>query len=381
MNRFWQALKPYWDISFQCSRAYALTTLVVLLLYFIGYVTLFHSIFQSQNNYFFISIVMRTALESILFLGSAHFILRPYLRLNLIPQGRLGWNLIGLTIGLYILGLLEVLTSTQFSKLIPFLIQFDLNSISLSAPSDPGKSVTMKMDRPNLILLAAFNQTILYGIWALVYFLWQTLISKKQIQQQMQEAQMRQLTNQLNPHFLFNSLNSIRALIFEDQGKAAHTLTQLSELFRVHLQANLKPTSSLQDEWQIAKRYLEIEQVRLEDRLKLSLQFDDSLWQNELPTLTLLTLVENAVKHGISPNNQGGTISISSEKSAHGFWKLCVKNTVINNSLEKCTHIGIANLEQRLQLLSPRHKLYYRRLPDHFELTMDLFNDKNTHCG
>lgn len=188
---------------------------------------------------------------------------------------------------------------------------------------------------------------------------------------------MQQLTNQLNPHFLFNALNSIRALIFEDQQKAAHTLTQLSELFRVHLQSHLKPVSTLEDEWQIAQHYLEIEQVRLEQRLQVVLEFDGSLWQQSLPTLTLLTLVENAIKHGINPSQKPGTIEISSRRLDNRRWQLSVNNSLDAESNAQGTHTGLANLQQRLLLLSPLHKLSYRKSPACFAVSMELVDDQD----
>ena len=231
------------------------------------------------------------------------------------------------------------------------------------------------MTEPTLILVGGINQSILYWLWGLPYVFWHTLVSKKQFQRQMREAQLQQLTNQLNPHFLFNSLNSIRALIFEDQEKAAHTLTQLSELFRVYLHANLKPVSTLEDEWAIAKRYVEIEQVRLEQRLQVETYFDPSLWQQHLPTLCLLTLIENAIKHGISPNSQAGIIQIISRRTQAGRWQVCVNNSLAAESNAVSTHTGLANLQQRLQLLSPLHQLRYQKTEKRFELCMELVDD------
>jgi LytS/YehU family sensor histidine kinase len=175
--------------------------------------------------------------------------------------------------------------------------------------------------------------------------------SRKALQQEMQQARLQQLTNQLNPHFLFNALNSIRALIFEDQHKAADTVTQLAELFRVHLQAHLRPTASLQEEWLLCQHYLKIEQVRLEQRLQLEVNIDDDLSQQLLPTLILLTLLENAVKHGISPNAENGSVQISAQKLGQR-WQLAITNSVgAASSSQQCTGTGLKNCRKRLQLM------------------------------
>ena len=120
---------------------------------------------------------------------------------------------------------------------------------------------------------------------------------------------------------------------------------------------------------------IEIEQVRLEQRLQLKTCFDPSLWQKTLPTLCLLTLVENAIKHGISPNSQTGTIEILTRRTHAGRWQLCVINSIAAESNAVSTHTGLANLQQRLQLLSPLHQLRYQKTENRFELYMELVDD------
>lgn len=370
----WFKAKPFWDISFHCSKSYIVVMSIVTLIYFVSFVLMTHTMFRTEHAQFLPALIYRAFTDTALFLLSCHFLIRPYLKLKFIPQGIFGWNLLYFAIYSFLLALIVVAISLQLAKLSPFG-NIDFSNITLQNPNDAKKNLTLAMNATTLIFLGGINQSMLYWMWGLPYVFWHTLASKKQIQQQMRAAQLQQLTNQLNPHFLFNSLNSIRALIFEDQYKAAHTLTQLSELFRVHLQANLKPVSTLEDEWEIAKRYLEIEQVRLETRLQLDTQFDPELWQKPLPTLCLLTLVENAIKHGISPSNQGGVVQIISQRTQNGRWQLCVNNTITATSNEKSTHTGLANLQQRLQLLSPKHQLTYQKSANRFELTMELVDD------
>lgn len=378
VNKLWPKIKPYWNISFHCSRSYQVVMGTLTAVYFLGFIIMAHTMFRTEHAQFLPAMIFRAATETFLFIASSHFLIRPYLKLNVLPQGRFGWNILQFAIYAFVLGIIIVFISLQIAKLSPFG-NIDFTNITVQDPNDAKKKLTMTMTVPTLILVGGINQSIMYWLWSLPYVFWHTLVSKKQIQHQMREAQLQQLTNQLNPHFLFNSLNSIRALIFEDQEKAAHTLTQLSELFRVHLQANLKPISTLEDEWGIAKRYLEIEQVRLEQRLRLETNFDPSLWQQHLPTLCLLTVVENAIKHGISPNSQTGTIEIISRRTEAGHWQLCVNNSFAAESNAVSTHTGLANLQQRLQLLSPLHQLHYQKTENRFELSMELVDDQNPH--
>jgi two-component system sensor histidine kinase AlgZ len=374
VNRFLATIKPYWEISFHCSRSYQIVMATLTAVYFLGFTIMAHAMFSTEHPQFLPALIFRAATETFLFIASSHFLIRPYLKLNVLPQGRFGWNILKFALYAFALGVTVVFISLQISKLSLFG-NIDFSNITVQDPNDAKKKLTMTMTVPTLILVGGINQSILYWLWSLPYVFWHTLVSKKQIQHQMREAQLQQLTNQLNPHFLFNALNSIRALIFENQDKAAHTLTQLSELFRVHLQANLKPVSTLEDEWAIAKRYLEIEQVRLEQRLQVETHFDPSLWQQNLPTLCLLTLVENAIKHGISPNSQTGTVEIISRRSQAGHWQLCVNNSLGTESNAVSTHTGLANLQQRLQLLSPLHQLHYKKTYKRFELCMELVDD------
>lgn len=378
MNKFLTTIKPYWDISFHCSRSYKVVMLLITLFYFFGFIIMTHTMFRSAHNHLMSALIFRSFIETLLFVGSCHFLIRPYLKLILLPQSGFGWNIFPFLAYSFILAIMVVSISMQAAKMSPFG-ELNFSNINLQNPEDARQNLTLNMSYTALILAGAVNVTIFYSIWSLTYVFWHTLVSKKQIQHQMREAQLQQLTNQLNPHFLFNSLNSIRALIFEDQEKAAHTLTQLSELFRVHLQANLKPVSTLEDEWEIAKRYLEIEQVRLEQRLQVETHFDASLWQQRLPTLCLLTLVENAIKHGISPNSQTGTIEIISRRTRTGRWQVCVNNSIAAESNAASTHTGLANLQQRLQLLSPLHQLHYQKTDKRFELSMELIDDQNPH--
>jgi LytS/YehU family sensor histidine kinase len=115
--------------------------------------------------------------------------------------------------------------------------------------------------------------------------------------------------------------------------------------------------SSLAEEWQIAQRYLAIEQVRLEQRLQVQLDFAEQLWQQQIPTLSLLTLVENAIKHGISPNQQPGVLRISSLQLSASRWRLEVQNSYRHQSQQGGTQTGLTNLRQRLALMPGENTL------------------------
>jgi sensor histidine kinase YesM len=115
------------------------------------------------------------------------------------------------------------------------------------------------------------------------------------------EAELRALKSQVNPHFIFNSLNSLRALIDEDPARARMAVTQLANLLRYSLQSGQLETVPFEDELDVVNDYLALEQVRHEERLRLRLDIAPEALQLPIPPMLLQTLVENAVKYGISP--------------------------------------------------------------------------------
>lgn len=123
------------------------------------------------------------------------------------------------------------------------------------------------------------------------------------------EAQLRALQNQLNPHFLFNGLNTIRALIEEDAGKARQAVTDLSDLLRALLRASEDELMPLRQELKTLEAYLHIEKCRYEERLQLAMDVDDGALELLVPPFVLQTLAENAIKHGIAARPEGGLLS------------------------------------------------------------------------
>lgn len=125
------------------------------------------------------------------------------------------------------------------------------------------------------------------------------------------DAELRALKSQINPHFIFNSLNSLRALIDENPAQARQSVTQLANLLRYSLQSAQAETVAFEDELRVVNDYLALEQVRHEERLRVRLDIDPATLGLAVPPLLLQTLVENAVKYGISTRPEGGEIAIT----------------------------------------------------------------------
>src|ERR1017187_3925626 len=171
------------------------------------------------------------------------------------------------------------------------------------------------------------------------------------LQLAVREAELRALEAQLNPHFLFNSLNSIRALVVENPPLAQDMLTRLANILRYNLHRDLMHTISLASELEAVTDYLALEGVRFEDRLRVVFAIDPAAGQMAVPPMLLQTLVENALKHGIAPLPGGGEIVIRSALERDGI-VVEVQNTgQIATPAPGATQVGLANTRERLRIL------------------------------
>lgn len=168
------------------------------------------------------------------------------------------------------------------------------------------------------------------------------------------DAQLRALQAQVNPHFFFNSLNSVRALIFEDREAAAHMIDQLANLMRHALQSSQHATVPLAAELEAVRAYLAIEQSRFEERLRVSFDIAPGLELVRVPPMALQTLVENAVKYGVEANADGSDIRIAARRASAAdgaaMLQIEVANTGALREPGNSTSVGLRNARQRLQL-------------------------------
>ncbi|SFX69885.1 Histidine kinase [Janthinobacterium lividum] len=191
------------------------------------------------------------------------------------------------------------------------------------------------------------------------------------------EAELRALQAQVNPHFFFNSLNSVRALIFEDRDAAAHMIDQLAGLMRHALQSGQHATVPLAAELDAVRAYLAIEQIRFEERLRVSFAIEISaptLEHVRVPPMAVQTLVENAVKYGVEASADGGDIRIAAQRSTGvDMLRIEVANTGELRGASGSTGIGLRNARQRLQLAcGERASLALRQEAGWVYATIDL---------
>lgn len=200
-----------------------------------------------------------------------------------------------------------------------------------------------------LLMLQLIISTLVMGAWCSLYVAITSIRDKKSLEQQVKEQQLATLMNQVNPHFLFNSLNTIRGMIFSDQEKAADLVTQLSNLFRYNLGIENNAKSNLKEELDICQQYLAIEAIRLGDRLVIEQSIPAGFENVVLPRMGILTLVENSVKHGIAHLQKGGVISLDLARERDSI-VITVTNPYDPSMVKSGTKIGLKNLKQRLQI-------------------------------
>ncbi|MBX0290512.1 histidine kinase [Hymenobacter sp. HSC-4F20] len=204
----------------------------------------------------------------------------------------------------------------------------------------------------------AVNVNILLWLWAGFYFGWHYLTSFRQAEVDkwklaaaVQEAEMRTLKAQINPHFMFNGLNNIRALVMENPARARDMITHLSDLLRYSIQLNSAEQVPLGRELEIVEHYLQLEALQLEERLDYSLDVDPAALFVQIPPMTLQLLVENAIKHGLAPRPAGGVIRLCAQLNDSNTLHVTVRNTGCYQPRPSHDGVGVRNARERLALL------------------------------
>ena len=164
------------------------------------------------------------------------------------------------------------------------------------------------------------------------------------------EYELRRLRDQMNPHFIFNAMNTIRALIDEDPIKAKNAVTQLSNVLRSSLQTGKQELITIEKEIQIVRDYLEIEKARYEERLIVELEIDPASMSSKIPPLILQTIVENCIKHGIAKLPKGGTIKVKTKKAEDHLKIDIINDGQFDPSKKSDSSLGLENTRNRLDL-------------------------------
>jgi two-component system, LytTR family, sensor histidine kinase AlgZ len=232
---------------------------------------------------------------------------------------------------------------------------------------------------PQLPLLFGIG-VLLYLLSVALHYVLLSMESSKEAETREQEAltlaresELKALKAQINPHFLFNSLNSISALATVDGQRARDMCIKLSDFLRSTLKLGEKRSISLAEELALAKAYLEVEQVRFGARLRVEIDADADCDGCVVPALVLQPLVENAVKHGIAGLVDGGTIRLEARCSS-GWLHLSVRNEFDPESpAPSRSGLGLRNVKERLRAVyENRARVDTTSADDHFVVEMEL---------
>ena len=226
----------------------------------------------------------------------------------------------------------------------PFLAFFIWNSLLMALTA--GLSVAIKMT----------------GNW------YRTEAEKQQIEKERTEAELKNLKNQLNPHFLFNALNNIYALVQVNPAQAQDAVHSLSHLLRYVLYDNNQNLISLDKEFAFMKNYIELMSLRLSDRVRMRIDIPDDGQGLCVAPLLFITLIENAFKHGVHPSEES-FVNISLRIAGTDTLACTIENSYFpkRDDDRSGSGIGLENLRKRLNLIYPnRHILRTERLGDAF---------------
>ncbi|MCK0158949.1 histidine kinase [Cellulophaga sp. F20128] len=209
---------------------------------------------------------------------------------------------------------------TFFIFLVPIAIVYVIESNSYSW-----------VTRVSPILLGAITLTLGRGLLLYLDHYSENLIKEKDIElSKLKEinaqAEVKLLQSQINPHFLYNALNSIASLAHKNADKTEKMALSLSDLFKYTINRKGKKDSTIGDEVEMVANYLEVEQIRFDDRLNFTIEVDKTLENTKIPMFLIQPLIENAVKHGISKVENDGQISLSIQKIDVGFTILVEDN-------------------------------------------------------
>lgn len=285
----------------------------------------------------------------------SHFILRKIIKANSAYHNA---NIKTYTLAILIASVASVCLFKIHSILFDFFIETD--------------KLVEDVDLLTSLVKGLTASIFIYSAWCILYTAITSVRDKKLLEQQLREQQLASLVAQVNPHFLFNSLNTIRGMIYEDQDKAAELVTQLANLFRYNLSLDTKTTSCLADELKICQQYLAIESIRLGNRLQLNIDVTPESHQCKIPTTGLLILVENAVKHGIAHLTKGGTLTVTA-RIKNNQLIIDVINPYDGKSVKSGTKVGLSNLKQRIKLLFlERGGLSINKDNNTFHVTLNL---------
>ncbi len=223
---------------------------------------------------------------------------------------------------------------------------------------------------------------MMYALIVVIYYLiiyyrdyHEKVMQEAELKQAFKESELNLLKSQINPHFLFNSLNSINALIIADTEKAGEMIVELSEFLRHTVRVNENEYVTLREELENIDRYLSIEKIRFGDRLVIEKDVNEACLDRTIPNMILQPLYENAVKHGVNESTEEVTISTVCKSEASHTRISISNNYTPGNISRKGKGIGLDNVKKRLTLHFKQYDLMHiERSGNIFTVTLNIPN-------
>lgn len=295
--------------------------------------------FAASYNIFNQQFIIRLTLFVVIVLISSHLMRALIKKLRLL-QRPLNAQLVGFILISFVFAVLVALLETYLTSLIKMEFKEEI-----------------KLSLLQKISANVFTSFIYLFIWNCIYFIYHYISESRRqqvdtlkLETLVKTLELKTIKAHINPHFIFNALNSIRALIDENPGRARQAVTALGNMLRSSMYSNQQETIPLEKELKIVEDYLALEQIRFEDRLVVVYDVAPETLSNPIPPMMLQMLVENAIKHGISKSVKGGEVKISAENN-NGFFNLVVQNTGTLDRTMNLEGFGLQSTESRLELL------------------------------
>lgn len=315
----------------------------------LAYALLMFSVSQrpifSQTEYYFGAVLIGSAAVC------SHLVRCGYKRW--MKQFNTSWQMIYLVLGSVIGGLI--------AGLVLWLTVWLMAGTQWYPPIAPGRMQAVF----NMVYWSnSINMMLLLFLWSASYIAIVRTRMLRDAEQALMQGQLDLLIQQLNPHFLFNMLNNIRAMIIENPNKARDAITQLADMLRYNLQAHKHTEVALCDELDIVEQYVALNKMQYEERLQYHQEVDAEAYRALIPRLLLQQSIENAIKHGIAGYRHGGELNLSVRRVGEQL-QIIITNpyqgpTAVNDTVQSSSRgrhraqgsgIGLANSQSRLALM------------------------------
>ena len=254
---------------------------------------------------------------------------------------------------------------THCASMVAIHFGFYLASYEGKAPVNWWLVFSQRVFLQNLDWSLMVYSTIVGLSYALVYYRESQMraLKQAQLETRLVEARLRTLEAELHPHFLFNTLHAISSLVHTNPDAADRMISRLSDLLRITFDRTGSAGVSLQEELEFLQKYLEIEQTRFHDRLTVRFEIDPDTLDAEVPRLILQPLVENAIKHGVSPKPGDGLVQIRAQRHGDRLWMEVSDNGVGLTAGARAklrSGVGLSNTRDRLDVMyGPAHRIEF----------------------